>query len=109
MFPQDQHRQMYMDLSHYLRAIVSQRLVLGVDGKRVAAVEVMVNTSHVAELINRGDVGRVKEAFTTSSEQGMQTFDQALLALYKSGRISMEEALANADSRTNLEAQINFS
>ena len=109
MFPQDQHRQMYMDLSHYLRAIVSQRLVSGVDGKRVAAVEVMVNTSHIAELINRGDVGRVKEAFTSSSEQGMQTFDQALLALYKSGRISMEEALANADSRTNLEAQINFS
>jgi twitching motility protein PilU len=108
MFPQDQHRQMYMDLSQYLRAIVSQRLVSGVDGKRVAAVEVMVNTSHIGELINRGDVGRVKEAFETSSEQGMQTFDQALLSLYKSGRISMEEALANADSRTNLEAQINF-
>jgi len=108
MFTQDQHRQLYMDLSHYLRAIVSQRLVSGIDGKRIAAVEVMINTSHIAELINRGDVGRVKEAFATSSEQGMQTFDKALLTLYKSGRISMEEALANADSRTNLEAQINF-
>lgn len=108
MFPQDQHRQVYMDLSHYLRAVVSQRLVAGVDGKRVAAVEVMVNTSHISELIDRADVSAVKEAFASSSEQGMQTFDQALLALYKSGRVSMEEALANADSRTNLEASINF-
>ena len=108
MFPQDQHRQVYMDLSHYLRAVVSQRLVAGVDGKRVAAVEVMVNTSHISELIDRGDVSAVKEAFASSTEQGMQTFDQALLTLYKSGRVSMEEALANADSRTNLEASINF-
>jgi len=108
MFPQDQHRQIYMDLSHYLRAIVSQRLVVGVDGKRVAAVEVMINTSHIAELVNRGEVPSVKEAFTSSTEQGMQTFDKALLELYRSGRISMEEALANADSRTNLEASINF-
>lgn len=108
MFPPDQHRQVYMDLSHYLRAIVSQRLVSSIDGKRVAAVEVMLNTSHIAELINRGAVPEVKEAFTSSSEKGMQTFDQALLELYKSGRVSMEEALANADSRTNLEASINF-
>jgi twitching motility protein PilU len=108
MFPPDQHRQVYMDLSHYLRAIVSQRLVTSIDGKRVAAVEVMLNTSHIAELINRGAIPEVKEAFTSSSEKGMQTFDQALLELYKSGRVSMEEALANADSRTNLEASINF-
>ena len=108
MFPQDQHRQVYMDLSHYLRAIVSQRLVIGVDGKRVAAVEVMLNTPHIAELINRGDIPKVKEAFASSSEKSTQTFDHALLELYKSGRINMEEALANADSRTNLEALINF-
>ncbi len=108
MFSPDQHRQVYMDLSHYLRAIVSQRLVSSIDGKRVAAVEVMLNTSHIAELINRGAIPEVKEAFTSSSEKGMQTFDQALLELYKSGRVSMEEALANADSRTNLEASINF-
>ncbi len=108
MFPKDQHRQVYMDLSQYLRAIISQRLVVGVDGKRVAAVEVMLNTPHVAELINRGNISEVKEAFISSTEGGMQSFDGALLDLYKNGKITMEEALANADSRTNLEAQINF-
>ncbi len=108
MFTHDQHRQVFMDLSHYLRAIISQRLVRSVDGKRVAAVEVMLNTPHVAEMINRGEISKVKEAFATSSEQGMQTFDNALLSLYKEGRISMDEALANADSRANLEASINF-
>ena len=108
MFPQDQHRQVYMDLSQYLRAIVSQRLIQGVQGSRVAAVEVMLNTAHIAELINRGDIALVKEAFEKSSEQGMQTFDAALLDLYRREKIAMEEALANADSRTNLEARINF-
>ena len=80
----------------------------GVDGKRVAAVEVMLNTPHVSELINRGEIAPVKEAFVQSSEAGMQSFDSALLALYKEGKISMEEALANADSRANLEANIHF-
>ncbi len=108
MFPDAQQRQVFMDLSHYLRAIISQRLVRGRDGKRVAAVEVMLNTPHIAELINRGDISAVKEAAKDSSEAGMQNFDQALLTLYRDGKISMEEALQNADSRTNLEAQINF-
>ena len=108
MFPMDQHRQVFMDLSQYLRSIISQRLVRSVDGKRVAAVEVMLNTPHVAELINRGEISEVKEAFSSSTESGMQTFDSALLELFKSGRISMDEALANADSRSNLEASIHF-
>jgi twitching motility protein PilU len=108
MFGHDQHRQIFMDLSQYLRAIISQRLVRSTDGKRVAAVEVMLNTPHVAELINRGEIDQVKEAFAESSESGMQSFDQALLQLYKDGKIGMEEALANADSRSNLEANINF-
>ena len=108
MFPNEQHRQVFMDLSHYLRAIISQRLVRSRDGKRVAAVEVMLNTPHISELINRGDIVAVKEAARESNERGMQSFDQALLALYKAGQITMEEALQNADSRTNLEAQINF-
>jgi len=108
LFPQDQHRQVYMDLAHYLRAVISQRLVRSTDGKRVAAVEIMLNTAHIAELINRADLARVKESFHSSTEAGMQTFDQALLALYKQGRISMEEALVNADSRTDLEAKIHF-
>jgi twitching motility protein PilU len=108
MFQQDQHRQVYMDLSQYLRAIISQRLVRSTDGKRVAAVEVMLNTPHVSELVNRGEIAKVKEAFAQSSEAGMQSFDSALLELYKSGKICMEEALANADSRANLEANIHF-
>ncbi len=108
MFPMDQHRQVFMDLSQYLRSIISQRLVRSVDGKRVAAVEIMLNTPHVAELVNRGEIAQVKEAFASSTESGMQTFDNALLELYNNGRISMDEALANADSRSNLEASIHF-
>jgi twitching motility protein PilU len=108
MFRQDQHRQVFMDLSQYLRAIISQRLVRSTQGKRVAAVEVMLNTPHVAELVNRGDIAQLKEAFAQSSEAGMQSFDTALLELFKQGTIGMDEALANADSRTNLEASIHF-
>ncbi len=108
IFPEEQHPQVYMDLSQYLRAIISQRLVRGVSGDRTAAVEVMLNTPRIAELIQQGDIAKVKESFYESSEQGMQTFDQSLLKLYHDGRISMDEALANADSRANLEAQIHF-
>jgi twitching motility protein PilU len=107
-YGKERHRQVYMDLSHYLRAVVSQRLVRGNDGKHVAAVEVMLNTPHVAELINSGDIDKVKEAYKKSNEPGMQSFDSALLKLYKDGRIAMEEALANADSRANLESSIHF-
>jgi len=108
MFPRDQHAQINLDLSQYLRAIVSQRLVRGKNGRRCAAVEVMLNTPHMQDLIKKGDVIGVKEAMLTSSESGIQNFDTALLRLFKDGRIDMEEALANADSRTNLEARINF-
>lgn len=109
MFPEEQHRQIFLDLSQYLRAIISQRLVRTVEGKRVAAVEVMINTPHIAENILKGDVGGVKEAMQESSQSGMQTFDDSLLALYRAGRIELEEALTNADSRANLEHKINFS
>ena len=108
MFPRDQHAQVFLDLSQYLRAIVSQRLVRGRAGKRCAAVEVMLNTPHMQDLIKRGDVLAVKEGMLTTSERGMQTFDTALLNLYKDNRIDLDEALNNADSRTNLEARINF-
>lgn len=107
-FSKEQHRQVYMDLSQYLRGIISQRLVRGTNGKYVAAVEVMLNSPHVAELINSGEIAKVKEAFAQSTESGMQNFDTALLQLYKDGKIGMEEALANADSRHNLEASIHF-
>ena len=108
LFPRDQHPQIFLDLSQYLRAIVSQRLVRGRNNKRVAAVEVMLNTPHIQDLIKKGDVIGVKEAMLTSNERGIQNYDSALLQLYKEGRIDMEEALNNADSRTNLEARINF-
>ena len=79
------------------------------EGKRVAAVEVMLNTPHISEMILKGDISSVKEAFKDTKEPGMQSFDQALFELYKRGSISMDEALSNADSRSNLEAKINFS
>ena len=108
MFPRDQHSQIFLDLSQYLKAILSQRLVAGKDGKRVAAIEVLLNTPHVQELIKKGDVVGVKEALIRSGEKGVQSFDVALYDIYKQGKITLEEAISNADSRTNLEAKINF-
>jgi len=108
IFPEDQHPQVYMDISQYLRAIISQRLVRGIGGDRQAAVEIMLNTPRIAELIQQGDISKVKESFYDSTEQGMQTFDQSLLKLYQEGKVTMDEALANADSRANLESQIHF-
>jgi twitching motility protein PilU len=108
MFPREQHPQIFLDLSQYLRAIMAQRLVLGKDNRRVAAVEVMINTPHISTLVKKGDVVSIKEAINVSSEKGIQSFDVALHHLYKQGRIDLEPALANADSRANLEAKINF-
>src|SRR6202050_5537738 len=108
MFPRDQHNQIFLDLSQYLRAILSQRLVPAKSGVRVAASEVMVNTPHISELIKKGDVIGVKEAVRTGTERGMLSFDSSLYNLVCEGRIDLEEALASDDSRTNLEAKINF-
>jgi twitching motility protein PilU len=108
MFPQVLHKQLFMDLSLNIRAVVSQRLVTALDGKLCAAVEIMVMTPHIAELILNGQIDEIKEAMAESGQRGMQTFDQALYELYREGRIDLEEALNNADSRTNLEAKINF-
>ena len=108
MFPREQHNQIFLDLSQYLRAIMAQRLVMGKENRRVAAVEVMINTPHIATLIKKGDVVSIKEAISTSSERAIQSFDVALHVLYKAGKVTLEEALANADSRANLEAKINF-
>src|SRR5579862_452662 len=108
LFPQDQHTQIFLDLSQYLRAILSQRLVVSKTGSRVAASEVMVNTPHISELIKKGDVVGVKEAITTGTERGMLSFDSSLYNMVREGRIELEEALSSADSRTNLEAKINF-
>jgi twitching motility protein PilU len=108
LFPQAQHSQIFMDLAHYLRAILSQRLVRSRSGKLVAAVELMLNTPHIKDLILKGDISAVKEAHKESGEQGMQNFDDALLGLYKAGSITLEEAMTHADSRANLEAKVNF-
>jgi twitching motility protein PilU len=108
MFPPDQHKQLTLDLSQYLRAILAQRLVQSKDGKRVAAVEVMINTPHISELVKRGDVVGLKEAIQNSSERGVQNFDTALIELYRQDRITIEEALSNADSRSNMQARISF-
>ena len=108
MFPRDQHHQIFLDLSQYLRAILAQRLVMGKDNRRDAAVEVMLNTPYVAELVRKGDIVSIKEAIQNGSERGIQSFDTALYKLVQEQRVELDEALANADSRANLEAKINF-
>ena len=108
MFPQQQHAQIFLDLSQYLRAVLAQRLVVGKDGRRVAAVEVMLLTPYIAELMKKGDILGIKEAIVASGERGVQSFDMALYNLVKQGRVAMDEALTHADSRANLETKINF-
>lgn len=105
-FPEKAHRQLHMDLSLNLRAIVSQRLVIGVNKKRVPAVEVMLNTPHIADLIQKGHINEIPTAIEQGIDVGMQTFDQALYDLYEAGKISAEEALNNAESRNNLGLKI---
>ena len=110
LFPHEQREQLYMDLSLNLRAIVSQRLVPSREGHRVAALEILVNTHYVAELILKGRFEAVREAMADSAHsKGMCTFDDSLYELYHAGRIDREVALANADSRDNLENRIAFS
>lgn len=108
LFPQEAREQLYMDLSLNLHAIISQRLIMGKDGKRTAAVEVLLNTPYIAELILRGKIDEVKQAMHESGAEGMQTFDDSLFDLYQSGRVDLEQALANADSRENLQHRISF-
>jgi twitching motility protein PilU len=105
-FPPERHEQIYLQLSLNLRAIISQRLVPTVDGKRAAAVEIMLNTPRVAELIKKAEIDLIKEAMEKSVNEGAQTFDQALFNLYKEQRIKYETALANADSANNLRLKI---
>lgn len=108
LFPPSQKNQILMDLALNLRAVVSLRLVNKKEGGRIAAVEVMLNTPYIAELIRKGEFHEIKESMEKSAQQGMQSFDQALYDLFKQGKIELKEALDNADSRTNLEWRINF-
>jgi len=101
-FPEEQHQQVYMNLALNLRAILSQRLVKTLDGKRIAAIEIMINTPRLSDLILKGDVSAIKETMEDSAQYGMRTFDQALFELWNDGKISEIEALRNADSANNL-------
>ena len=105
-FPEDRHSQLFMDLSLNMRGIISQRLVPTVDGKRAAAIEIMLGTPRVRDLIKDGKVDELKDVIQASDNQGMQSFDSALYTLYKNGRISLEEAIKNADSANNLRVRI---
>jgi pilus retraction protein PilT len=100
-FPPHQHQQIRLLLSGTLAAVISQRLLPRCDGPgRVPAVEVLLNTGHVTELIIKGEIGKIKDAMEQSTAPGSQTFEQALFQLYSSGQITFEDALANADSAT---------
>lgn len=106
-FPEERRAQLLMDLSLNLKAIVSQRLLPRQEGKgRVAAVEILLNTPLISDLIFKGEVGEIKEIMKRSRELGMQTFDQALFDLYEWGRVTYEDALRNADSVNDLRLQI---
>jgi twitching motility protein PilU len=105
-FPVARHAEIYLQLSLNLRGIISQRLVPGTDGKRVAAVEIMVDTPWIKDLIKKGEVDTLKEAMESSTQEGGQTFDRSLFQLYADGRISAEQALANSDSANNLRIRI---
>ena len=106
-FPEERRHQLLMDLSLNLRAMISQRLLPKKDGKgRVAAIEIMLNSPLISDLIFKGEVHEIKEIMKRSRELGMQTFDQALFDLYEAGRITYEDALRNADSVNDLRLQI---
>lgn len=105
-FPEERRQQLLMDMGLNLRAFVSQRLIPTIDNKRVAAVEVLLGSSTIQELIMKGDLESIKEIMEKSEGIGMQTFDSALFKLHQAGRITMDEALKNADSPNNLRLKI---
>jgi twitching motility protein PilU len=106
-FPRETRDAFLADLSNALRAVISQRLVRNKDGKRVPAVEVLLNTKHVSELIRAGEIEQIKEAMEQSLAPGSQSFEQALFDLYSNETLTLDEAMANADSPTNLHWLIN--
>ncbi|MGY8870267.1 MAG: PilT/PilU family type 4a pilus ATPase [Pseudomonadales bacterium] len=108
-FPEEKRHQLLTDLSLNVRAIVSQRLVHTIDGKRAAAIEILLGTSTIKELIFKGDIDGIKEIMAKSEALGMQTFDSALFKLAREGKISEEEAIKNADSANNLRLKFKLS
>jgi twitching motility protein PilU len=105
-FPEERRAQLLMDLSFNLKSIISQRLVRREAGGRVAAIEIMLNSPLIADLIFKGEIHELKAVMARSNEQGMITFDQFLFGLFESGEISYEEALRNADSKNELRLKI---
>ena len=108
-FPEERRNQLLLDLSLNLRGFVSQRLIPTVEGKRCAAIEVLLGTPLVCDMIKRGDIMELKEIMEKSRNLGMQTFDQALFDLHQAGTITEDEAVRNADSANNLRLKINLS
>jgi len=108
-FPLENRTSLFLDLCVTLKAIISQRLVKKPDGKRTPSVEILLNTRHIAELIEKGEINAIKEAMDQSLAPGSQTFEQDLFRLFRDGVITLDEALANADSPTNLSWLINNS
>ena len=108
-FPEGAHRNVLMNLALNLRAVISQRLVIGVDGRRLPATEVLINTPHIRDLLRRGQVHEIKQAMEASLEEGMESFDQCLYRLYKTGRVERERALDAADSREGLALKFRLS
>jgi twitching motility protein PilU len=105
-FPDTAHHGLLMDLSQHLKAIISQRLIPGIDVKRVPAVEIMINTPYISELIADSRIEEIKDAMLKAELDGMQTFDSSLYKLYKESKISMESALKYADSHNNLRLKL---
>jgi twitching motility protein PilU len=101
-FPLENRQALLADLAATLKAIISQRLIAAIDGGRRAAVEILLNTRHVAELIEKGDLGQIREAIEKSMAPGSQTFEQALLQMIAANVITKEEGMSHADSATNL-------
>ncbi|MFZ2754523.1 MAG: PilT/PilU family type 4a pilus ATPase [Lysobacteraceae bacterium] len=108
-FPESAHKNVLMNLALNLKSVVSQRLVVGADGRRLPAAEVLINTPMVRDLLRRGQIHEIKAAMEESLEEGMESFDQCLFRLHKEGRISMEEALRAADSRDGLALKFRLS
>lgn len=105
-FPEERHPQIYLQLSLNLKAIVAQRLIKKLDGGRVAALELMLDTPRIKDLIKKGEVDIIKEAMEQGEQEGCQTFDKALFELYMAEEIEFDQALANADSANNLRLKI---
>jgi len=105
-FPESSHEQLLKDLALNLRGVVAQRLLIGSDGKRIPACEILLNTPYISELIEKGEIEKIHDLMEKSGDSGMQTFDQAIFARYKGKEVSLDEALDNAESRNNLQIMI---